>query len=40
MVASYSRAFLPWTMGLPFGVGQLLIAAVLAFCYEDHNEEG
>ena len=39
MVASYSRVFLPWTMGIPFGIGQLLIAAVLVLCSEDHNEE-
>jgi len=25
------HAFSPWTMGAPFGVGQLLVAAVLRF---------
>ena len=24
-----SRAFAPWTMGLPFGAGQLLVAGIL-----------
>jgi hypothetical protein len=27
-----SRALSPWAMGLPFGIGQLLVAAVLQFC--------
>jgi hypothetical protein len=26
-----TRTFLPWAMGIPFGVGQLLVAAVLQF---------
>lgn len=30
-----ARAFSPWAMGIPFGVGQLLVAAVLQFCYRD-----
>lgn len=25
----------PWTMGVPFGIGQLLVAAVLKYGYED-----
>jgi hypothetical protein len=29
----------PWSMGVPFGVGQLLVAAVLAFGYGDGIEE-
>ena len=29
------RAFSPWAMGLPFGIGQLLVAAVLRFGYVD-----
>ncbi|HEY6482983.1 MAG TPA: hypothetical protein VIY54_05595 [Steroidobacteraceae bacterium] len=28
----------PWAMGLPFGLGQLLVAAVLQFGYRDANE--
>jgi hypothetical protein len=31
--------FLPWAMGIPFGGGQLLVAAVLQFCCEDNLEE-
>lgn len=30
-----ARAFSPWAMGIPFGVGQLLVAAVLQLCYRD-----
>jgi len=30
---------LPWAMGLPFGIGQLLVAAVLRFGFEDAIEE-
>jgi cyanate permease len=26
------HAFSPWAMGLPFGLGQLFVAAVLLFC--------
>jgi len=31
--ASTTRALSPWMMGVPFGVGQLLVAAVLQFGY-------
>ena len=32
--------FSPWAMGLPFGIGQLLVAAVLQFGYRGkHNHE-
>jgi len=32
--------FSPWAMGLPFGIGQMLVAAVLQFGYrEKHNHE-
>ena len=31
--------FSPWTMGIPFGVGQLFLAAVLKYGYEDSIEE-
>jgi len=27
-----SRSFSPWAMGIPFGGGQLLVAAILLFC--------
>jgi hypothetical protein len=33
------RAFSPWAMGLPFGIGQLLVAAVLQFGYREAHEE-
>ncbi len=39
VVASGPKAFLPWTMGIPFGVGQLSVAAVLHLCVEDGFEE-
>jgi hypothetical protein len=29
----------PWEMGLPFGVGHLMVAGVLQFGYRRHNEE-
>ena len=35
IVASGPKTFLPWTMGIPFGVGQLSVAAVLWLCFED-----
>jgi hypothetical protein len=40
MLQSGSRTFLPFTMGIPFGVGQLLVAAVLKYGFESVNEEG
>jgi hypothetical protein len=39
VVQSGSRTFLPWTMGIPFGVGQLLVAAVLKYGFESAIEE-
>jgi hypothetical protein len=33
------HAFSPWTMGIPFGIGQLFLAAVLKYGYEDSVEE-
>lgn len=32
-------AFSPWTMGVPFGIGQLLVAAVLQLNYREADEE-
>lgn len=32
-LAAGARALSPWAMGIPFGVGQLLVAAVLQFGY-------
>jgi hypothetical protein len=34
IVGSGSHALAPWLMGVPFGVGQLLVAAVLQFGYQ------
>jgi hypothetical protein len=39
MVASGSKALSPWEMGIPFGVGQLLVAVVLQYCFEESVEE-
>jgi hypothetical protein len=39
LVAAGRQALLPWEMGIPFGVGQLLVAAVLRFGFEDAVEE-
>jgi hypothetical protein len=39
LVSSGPKSFLPWTMGIPFGVGQLLVACVLQFCVEGKIEE-
>jgi hypothetical protein len=33
------HALSPWTMGIPFGIGQLFLAAVLTYGYEDSVEE-
>jgi hypothetical protein len=38
VIASGPKTFLPWTMGIPFGVGQLMVAAVLHLCFEDSLE--
>jgi hypothetical protein len=35
MIASGPRVLSPWAMGVPFGFGQLLVAAVLHFGFED-----
>ena len=34
-----SPTLLPWTMGIPFGVGQLLVAAVFQYGYESYDEQ-
>lgn len=39
VLQSGSQALLPWTMGIPFGVGQLLVAAVLQYGFERSGEE-
>ncbi len=38
VLQSGSPSLLPWTMGIPFGGGQLLVAAVFQFGYESPNE--
>lgn len=38
-IESQSRVLSPWAMGIPFGVGQLLVAAVLQYGYGDSVEE-
>ena len=37
LVGGGSHAFAPWLMGVPFGVGQLLVAAVLQFGYQHYQ---
>ena len=39
LLASRSHALSPWTMGLPFTVGQLLMAALLHFASGDDDAE-
>jgi len=39
VLASSAQTLLPWTMGIPFGVGQLLVAVALQYGYEDFLEE-
>ena len=37
-LGSVARTLSPWTMGIPFGVGQLLVAGVLQFGYGESLE--
>ena len=39
MIESGPRVLSPWEMGIPFGVGQLLVAAVLRYGFEESIEE-
>jgi hypothetical protein len=39
MLASESHTLLPWTMGLPFVIGQLVMAAILHFASGDTDGE-
>jgi hypothetical protein len=34
-----NRAFSPWAMGIPYGVGQLLVAAILLFNSQEGEDE-
>jgi membrane protein implicated in regulation of membrane protease activity len=36
--AGGARTLSPWLMGIPFGVGQLMVAAVLQFGYGESLE--
>jgi hypothetical protein len=38
-LASHDHALSPWTMGLPFTVGQLLMAALLHFASGEEYAE-
>jgi hypothetical protein len=40
MIESGPRILSPWEMGIPFGVGQLLVAAVLQYGFGESIEEG
>lgn len=39
LIASQSHALSPWTMGLPFAIGQLLLAALLYFASGGNDAE-
>jgi hypothetical protein len=39
VLASQSHALSPWSMGLPFAIGQFLLAAILYFASEDSDAE-
>jgi hypothetical protein len=39
VLQSESPALLPWTMGIPFGIGQLLVAAIMRYGFENAIEE-
>src|SRR5262245_8637423 len=40
MLASETRSLSPWAMGVPFGVGQFLLAAILHVALGDTDAEG
>jgi hypothetical protein len=39
VVQSGAKTFSPWTMGIPFGIGQLLVALVLQYGFEKSSED-
>jgi hypothetical protein len=39
LLASQSHALSPWTMGLPFAIGQSLMATILYFATGDNDAE-
>jgi len=40
MLSSQTQALSPWAMGIPFAVGQLLLAAILHFAFASSEGEG
>ena len=38
-LSSQTQTLSPWTMGLPFVIGQLLLAAILHFAFGDIDDE-
>jgi hypothetical protein len=38
-IAGGSHLLSPWEMGIPFGIGQLLVAAVLRYGFAESLEE-
>lgn len=39
MLSSQTRALSPWLMGMPFAIGQLVVAGLLHVAYEDADEQ-
>ena len=39
IMSSQSRALSPWAMGIPFGVGQLVMAALLHMAEGEHGQD-
>ena len=39
VIASYSHALSPWTMGLPFVIGQLMVATIIHFASGESDAE-
>ena len=39
MLSSQTRALSPWLMGMPFAIGQLVVAGLLHVAYEDEDEQ-
>ena len=35
-----ARALSPWTMGIPYGVGQMLVAGILLYNAREAKDEG
>jgi hypothetical protein len=39
MLSSQTQALSPWTMGLPFVIGQLMLAAILSHAFGTVDDE-